>query len=183
MRESWRRVILNREILPYEVSNQGQVRRLPGPDGGGHTWPLMIMSQHTHRAGYKQLGLRWVSQHGRKSKVIVVHKLVAFAFLEPPPGQYGRGKIAINHKNSIKSDNRAENLEWVTYQQNSNHAMINGRMSVGESNPNSRFTNDDVLEIRRRFDAGESMRSLARSFNSSRCPIMMICKRLTWKHL
>lgn len=52
---------------------------------------------------------------------IMAHRLVALTFLgEPPTSEH-----QINHINSDTSDNRVENLEWVTGQENISHKMKN----------------------------------------------------------
>ena len=49
-------------------------------------------------------------------KTFTIHRLVAEAFI-PNPDNLPQ----VNHKNLDKSDNRIENLEWVTARQNTNH--------------------------------------------------------------
>lgn len=49
-----------------------------------------------------------------KAKQFSVHRLVALAFIGDPPCE----KMVVNHKNSIRNDNRLDNLEWVTQSQN-----------------------------------------------------------------
>jgi len=47
-------------------------------------------------------------------KRVGVHRLVAFAYLPAPHP----GRIWIKHKNGIKSDNKADNLEWISVSEN-----------------------------------------------------------------
>lgn len=79
----------------------------------------------------------------RKRTMRMVHRLVAQAFLPNP-----RNLPQVNHKNGIKSDNRAENLEWCTNQENINHAILNGLIDTrGEKSGKNVHSESLVREI------------------------------------
>jgi hypothetical protein len=68
-------------------------------------------------------GYRTVVLHNNGvRKSVYVHILVARAFIPNP-----EGKLQVNHINEIKSDNRIENLEWVTRTENRNHGTFTER--------------------------------------------------------
>lgn len=62
--------------------------------------------------GYLQVSL---SKNGKR-KTYKVHRLVAETFIENP-----QDLPCINHINEIRDDNRAENLEWCTYEYNNTY--------------------------------------------------------------
>lgn len=68
--------------------------------------------------GYHKVSIHYVAQ---KRKLVSIHRMVAEAFIPME-----EGKAFVNHKNGIKTDNRVENLEWVTSKENVNHAIKSG---------------------------------------------------------
>lgn len=101
--EEWRDVLGFEEL--YQVSNLGNVRTVKRGEA-------TVMSQKEHWNGYLSVHLRNKGVERRAS----VHRLVAEAFIPNPDGLRD-----VNHKNGIKTDNRVENLEWLSHSDNMRH--------------------------------------------------------------
>ena len=69
------------------------------------------------RGGYVRVKLNY----GDRSKKVMVHRLVAMAFIPNPDN-----KPHVDHINCNRSDNRVENLQWVTPKENVQLAVERG---------------------------------------------------------
>lgn len=93
----------------YAVSEDGDVFSL----NYNHTGTVKKLKTSSTNCGYKIVCIR----KNKRPYWKLVHRLVAQAFI---PNL--ENKSDINHKNGIKTDNRVENLEWVSKSENMLHA-------------------------------------------------------------
>ena len=111
MEEEWKNIIGYEGI--YQVSNFGRVRSLDRYLYFGSQYCLFkgkIMKQ-SNLKGYRTVML----SNNNHRKRFLVHRLVGLAFIENI-----NNKPQIDHINGIKSDNRVDNIRWVTDKENSN---------------------------------------------------------------
>lgn len=107
--------------IEYYVNRVGQVKSTKGNCE-------RILKYKTHKAGYPMVTL--TQRIGRKEPIYVcVHKLVALAFLGPPPTPYGRSKgcTMVDHIDEDKTNCNASNLRWVTRLENNTKAAYQRR--------------------------------------------------------
>lgn len=147
----------------YEASALGVVR----PKNPRFARNSDGLRAHINRDGYPQLCLRG---DGGKT-TILLHRVISDTFLGPRPA----GKI-INHKDGIKTNCAAGNLEHITPRENNLHAFANGLMS----RTNAKLTEDIVVEVRSRILAGESNKVLAARYGVSVSTIHLIRHGKRW---
>lgn len=116
-----------------------------------------------------------------KQKIILVHRLVAKAFIPNP-----ENKPFVNHKDGNKLNNCVENLEWSTVAENTQHAYDTGLANAlrGAKNGGAKFTEEQVKEIRAMHIKGDKnfgTCGLAKKFNVGTQTIRRIITRQTYK--
>lgn len=114
MQETWKPI---EGYENYNVSNMGNIKNIitgkilkPGDNGKGYKHVMLYNKEH-------------------KGKTIMVHRLVAKAFI-PNPNNLPQ----VNHIDEDKTNNCVDNLEWITSEDNINHGTHNLR--CGLNNPN-----------------------------------------------
>lgn len=163
----------------YQISNLGRVKslsRLILHRSGRYLPSKEIILLPLLNGAYPRIAL----YKDGASKRYSIHRLVAEAFIDNP-----HKKKCVNHKNGIKTDNRVENLEWVTYSENASHAFANGLTYSlkGEKHHQSKLNNKDVLDIRLSYKLGCTQKELAHRYCVSFQHISDIIRRNKWTHI
>ena len=145
----------------YLVSNKGRVFNLKSN---------RYVSFYITPQGYYRLQLSKLFT----KKNMFIHRIVMEAFI-------GKSDLCVNHKNGIKSDNKLENLEYVTHAENNKHRDINGLHKIlkHEKHPMVKLTKLDVEVIKIMKKAGFKHKEIADKYGVSRTCISDIGRR-TW---
>ena len=98
-----------------EVSNLGNVRRIDSKTG-----KYIKRSIHKDKDGYLHVCLKKLSNNRYTHQGI--HRLVAMAFIPNPDN-----KPCVNHIDSDITNNKVDNLEWVTPKENVHHSYLYGK--------------------------------------------------------
>lgn len=178
----------------YEASSLGRIRRAkPGRNAKvGH-----IITQR-YKKGTSYLRCR-TTVYG-KMMDHNVHRLVCEAFHGASEG------LEVDHLNSIKDDNRPENLEWVTRSQNIKRAYERGYVKVvspksrelmsqvqkarpiesykrGDQIGNSIFTEEEAQIVVKMSKTEKSAAKIARQLGFKYSRVWAIVSGKTWRHL
>ncbi len=116
----------------YSISNLGNIK---------NNKTGRILKTYTKPDGYVQVQL------GRKSTPQYVHRLVAMAFIPNVDN-----KPQVNHIDGDRGNNKADNLEWVTAQENSLAYGYNARIENRKKKIKATNINGDIIVFNSRIE-------------------------------
>lgn len=187
MKESWKDIIGYEGL--YQVSSYGKIKSQDKilPSDGFHIKihrKERILNGSKDRVGYFRVKL---SKGCSVNKTFSLHRLVAYHFVLNP-----ENKPEVNHKNGIKKDNRAHNLEWMTRGENQSHAYKTGLKNPsksclgGKHNPRSRpiFQVFNNGKIKKWWSIGEAAKMLNLSKGNiwRACNVGRCCGGFKWRY-
>lgn len=158
----------------YQASSLGRIRSMDRKVKIGRTNPLRrgkVLSPGFNDKGYKLVVL---CREG-KNRTRLLHRLVAQAFIENP-----LGLAEVDHVNLVKTDNRADNLCWVTRQENMVRAVKSGAFKP-EKHRLVKLTRNQVDSIRYMSLLGFERAELCSIFGIKKNALRSIVLGLTWK--
>lgn len=148
----------------YWVSNLGRIKSKRG-----------IRKFETTRDGYHRIVLY---TNSIKKVTINLHKIVALAFVPNPSV-----KPHINHLDGVKTNNRADNLEWCTPKENIQHAIKLGLIDTSIPSKfirSNKLTSDQAIEV---FNSKGVYKDIGAKFGINRATVSDLKRGLTWSHV
>ena len=160
----------------YQVSDVGRVKRL-SRKCGTTTLKEKILKQSFTVDGYKRVRLL----HNEKDQTRTVHRLVMEHF-----NPNNDPKMTVNHIGGDKTNNRLDNLEWVSRSGQMIHAYKLGLKQPmrGTKNYNAKLTKDQVDYIRKVYKRNSTefgTVALAKKFNVTDVVIGRIVRGIAYK--
>lgn len=111
--------IRSKSFPKHDVSNTGKVRVAESTN----EWNIgRILKQKKDKDGYMSVAINRTT--------VRVHRLVAEAFIPNP-----NNSEVVHHKDNVKNNNDASNLEWVTISYNTSHAHFVGSLTSYSAKP------------------------------------------------
>lgn len=158
----------------YYINRKGQIYKHAQLRPNGFFISDNLISPYTMSHGYLGVNV-WLNSE--KPMVEYHHRLMALTFIHNTnPDTYN----VINHKNGIKSDNRIDNLEWVTTHENHIHALDTGLALHGEKHVSSTISNQDAINI---YLSNDSTRHLCDTYGISRAQVGRIKRKENWERV
>lgn len=141
----------------YQASSQGKIRRIKSAQG---TKQGRLLNPYQTPQGYLRVRFGKTRESQRPH---LVHRVILTTFVSPPPHHNSQG----NHLNGDKTDNRVENLEWLSPRENSQHAQdrLKGKIQIPKDRQWRVITQRETKMALYLFSLGLSLEEIEAKFD------------------
>ncbi len=166
----WRTI---EEFPEYQISEDGDMRRL----SGGRYRVSIIKGWVCKSTSYRMFTFN--RKNLPKPEHRAIHRLVAIAFIGPPPS----ADHEVAHNDGTRTNNHHTNLRWCTHIENEKDKIQHGTLIHSELNHLAKMQKSDVLYVREQFANGATFAELANTMNTTYANIWSVVRRKSWKHI
>lgn len=165
--EIWLGVTINgKEYRDYVVSSKGKI----------YSFKTNKLVTGTLSKGYNKIKLR---DENNKLYQTGRHRIVAEQYCDHP-----EGKDSVNHIDGNKLNNSPYNLEWVTPQENTIHAVEHGLIyTVGDKSHFASIDEETARKICELIIQGVKLKEISRRLNVGYDCVKKINNGKSWKHI
>ena len=158
---------------PYYASRSGHILRAPHiykttfrgkPIERQLDWKILC-GQKTTTRGYQRVNIA--------GRILHAHTHIAKTFIDNP-----EDKPQVNHINGIKTDNRVENLEWVTNTENREHAVRTGLITYETQSRNAKIKRSDWKRIAKNYSDGMTQAEIASQYGVKQQAVSRALKKV-----
>lgn len=157
----WETLFIDGVETAYEISTHGEIYSLKSKRN---------MAQEKLKSGYVQVCL-YDKSFGSKGKHFLIHRLVAKTFIKNDDPEH---KTQVNHIDHNRSNNDANNLEWITPYDNIHDRILR---------PNRILDEEKAHEICKRLEKGERPKDICKDYGVKEIAIIKIAKGITWRRI
>lgn len=169
--DDWKWIYMNGEKTNYQIHKNGKVSTTNFNNTGKPGYRATSVNQH----GYAYVAIH----HKGEVHNALIHRLVALAFIPKI-----KGKPFVNHIDGNKLNNKIENLEWVTAEENIQHAYRTGLIKVGDESVLSKYDEKIIRKICNEFVKNKlSMVEISQKYNVSYNLVYDLKRHKIWHHI
>lgn len=175
--EEWRQLILYHNLLNYDVSNIGRIRK-------HDTQKILKVSYNKEIINC--YGFIQIKLPSGKILNTEIHRLVAIMFI-PIPSQYidagySQSTLTVDHIDGVKYHNIVENLEWVTQSENNKRAAFRRSNNITPYD-SERISAEKADAICRLLSLGYPINIVALDLNVSENIVQCIRYKISWTEI
>lgn len=165
--ENWRPVV---DWPEYEVSTLGRIRRVQAACGATTG---ALLNPWRSKGGYLVVGL----SRNSKVKTMLVHRLVAMAWIGDPEGK------DVCHNNGVRTDNRLENLRIDTRKGNMSDIYLHDTHIRGERCGTNKYSEALMKQVKAEIMNGGVVRQIAMKYGIPAPTLYGVARGKTWRWL